>query len=159
MSLKKTLKSVVLAGMTFAAGFGVYNVTHSKPEKRYATPTKAKTVQYQKITQDTYELHAGVLMPLPGETMADYEARRARLEKQENQLRARVAHHYRERLAVLQAQKASPRMIEAMADRLDEYQKTARYLSYYSPEGQERLKVYNGQKQSVFLPQRDVYDF
>lgn len=148
MNLKKTLKSVALAGMTFAAGFGAYHATHSKSEKRYPTSVKAETqerttVQYQKMTHDSYELRAGVLMPFVGETVADYEARRTRLEKQENRLRVRMLKHYQERLATLTAQKANPKMIAAVADRVEEYKNVAHYLSCYTPEGQKRLQDYN----------------
>ena len=168
MELKKTLKSVALAGMTFAAGFGAYHATHSKPEKRYTSSEKAKTyerttaVHYQKTTYDSYEVRAGVLMPLPGETTTEYEARRVRLEKQENQLRLRMMRHYQERLATLRSQKANPRIIDAVEDRLEELQKTVSYLSYNTPEGQKKLKVFNENQRQIKgkqLRQGDVYDF
>lgn len=168
MKLKKTLKSVALVGMTFAAGFGAYHATHSKSEKGYTAPEKAKTyegttvISHQKTTYDSYEIRAGVLMPLPGETTTEYEARRVRLEKQENQLRLRMVSHYQERLAALRSQGANPRIITAVEDRLEELQKNVRYLSYITPEGQKKLKTFNENRCPINgrqLRQGDMCDF
>ena len=192
MDLKKTLKSVALAGMTFAAGFGAYHLTHQKP-----TPSKAPTnekmtiaqkdapkdsshdsvkapvaskgslsqrrvVNYQKTTYDTYEVHAGVLMPFAGESQDDYEARRLRLETEENLLKQKLAENISRQLEEARAKKMSSRWIDALEDRLEEHEKKATYFSYYTSEGQARLKVYNeNQARNVSAGVRSgrTYDF
>ena len=175
MDLKKTLKSVALAGMTFAAGFGAFHLTHQKSDK---TPSKAPThekvtvtqesipqdfsldeieesvpaiasssqrrvVTYQKETYDTYELRSDVLIPKAGESQEDYEARRIRLEKEENQLKQKLAENIRRQLADAQAKKLSSWRIDALEDRLEEHEKKAEYISFYSSKGQAKLKAYN----------------
>ena len=200
MTLKNTLKSVALAGLTFAAGLGAYRLTHNQTNtssskaptheqsgietadssnsassithdespkgvaRRGASASKSssqrKVVRHQELSEDFYELRAGVLMPINGESQADYEARRARLEKQENELRVRMAKHYQERLASLRSQHANPMLIDAAMDRLEANQKPAVFISCYTAEGAKRLRVYNqNQRTQGASQQRDVYDF
>lgn len=140
MNLKKTLKSMALAGMTFAAGVGAYHAGQSKSEKSDVSGNYQTTTL---TTKDTYELQAGVLMPLTGESVSDYEARRLRLEKQENKLRQDLAKHYQTKLKQLESQNADDTLIEMCEDRLEENQKKASYFSYYSEAGQQKLKVFN----------------
>ena len=145
MGLKSTLKSMALAGMTFAAGLGTYHFAQSKGDNT-SDNTKAKTYERSTIShqkQESYELHAGVLMPKAGENQQTYEQRRIRLEKQENLLRQKLAENIRHQLADAQKRKLSSRRIDALEDRLEEHETQAHYISYYTPEGQQKLKVYN----------------
>lgn len=145
MSLKSTLKSMALAGMTFAAGLGTHHLMQSKndnsSDNQKARTYERSTISHQK--KESYELHAGVLMPKVGESKKDYETRRIRLEKQENLLRQKLAENIRKQLADAQNKKISFRRIEALEDRLEEHETQAHYISYYTPEGQQKLKTYN----------------
>ena len=145
MGLKSTLKSMALAGMTFAAGLGTYHFAQSKGENT-SDNTKAKTYERSTVShqhKETYELHAGVLMPKAGETQQAYEQRRSRLEKQENLLRQKLAENIRRKLADAQKRKLSSSRIDALEDRLEEHETQAHYISYYTAEGQQKLKVFN----------------
>ena len=147
MKLKKTLKSMALAGMTFVAGLGTYHFSQSRSDN--TEDTKAKTYERSTVSRkkhETYELHAGVLMPKAGESPEDYELRRLRLEKEENQLKQKLAENIRRQIADAQAKKMSARRIDALETRLEEHEKKASYISYFTPEGQARLKTYNGNK-------------
>ena len=146
MNLKKTLKSVALAGMTFVAGLGTYHFAQSKSDK--VEDTKAKTherstASYQK--QETYEVHSNVLMPKAGESQQDYEARRVRLEKQNQLLHQKMAKKMRQRWEQLKREGASQRLIDAAAKRYADHLEGAKdiYYSYFTEIGQGKLKYGN----------------
>ena len=168
MNLRKTLKSMVLAGMTFVAGLGTYHFAQSKGENT-SDNTKAKTYERSTVStqkRETYEIRAGVLMPKAGESQESYEKRRVRLEKEENRLKEVLAENIRRQLAEAHSKKRSSFVINALEDRLEEHEKKACYISFYTPEGQTRLKGLNRGQSSSRAPvsngnvrQGRTYDF
>ena len=139
MSLKTAVKSLLLAGATAGAALVGYQMSKNNSSEN----KENKTTIIQRFEKESYELHAGVLMPKQGESQKDYEVRRTRLEKQENLLRQKLAENIRHQLIDAQKKKLSSSRIEALEDRLEEHETQAHYISYYTPEGQQKLKVYN----------------
>ena len=150
MKLKQTLKSMALAGMTFAAGLGTYLFAQSKGENT-SDNTKAKT--YVRLTishqhKEFYEVRSDVLMPQKGESQSDYELRRTRLEKQNQLLHKKMAENARQRWEKLKREGASPRLISAAAKRYADHLEGSKeiYYSYYTEIGQGKLKYGNAYK-------------
>ena len=173
MTLNEKLKSfsksgkawVLSAAVTMAGIFGA----HAQTTTTYTRSSDGHTTITQS-SHDKYELRAGVLMPKAGETQKAYEQRRIRLEKQENLLRQHLAENIRRQLADAQTRKLSSRRMEMLEDRLEEHEKKAHYISYFTPEGQQKLKVYNSnplraeavqsnQSQTASVRRGRTYDF
>ena len=137
--LSKSGKAWILsAAVTMAGIMGA----HAQTTTTYTRSADGRTTMTQS-SYDKYELRAGVLMPKAGETQEAYEQRRIRLEKQENLLRQHLAENIRRQLAGAQKKKLSSTRIDMLEDRLEEHEKQAHYISYYTREGQQKLKIYN----------------
>ncbi len=142
--MSKTGKSILLAGATFLAGIGGAQAQTTDTYGSSSRDRDSSVTHHQKV--DHYELQGGVLMPKQGETLEAYEARLIRLQQQEQRLRNSLTKNMRSRLASLQAKNPKSYRIHSLENRLEENSKTAKYYSYYSPEGQQRLQELNNNK-------------
>ncbi len=144
--LSKSGKAWILsATMTMAGIMGA----HAQMASTYSSSYNGRTTMTQS-THDKYELKAGVLMPKVGESIQEYEARRIRLSKQTIKLHKRLAENSRRHIAHLKARGSSSRLIEMAEESLqDHLQKAKGYISYYSKEGQKRLKEFSLDQRST----------